>query len=115
MAKDSYLGRLIDREFRCRAGSSASPVPTSKEATSDEQYQSGRRRPAWLVRRVAGYPPQVVDIVVAVHDLAPEDPRQPGDIIVHDADLDQAAFAAALEAAAARCGRRVESHGPDLP
>ncbi len=22
MAKDSYLGRLIDREFRCRAGSS---------------------------------------------------------------------------------------------
>ncbi len=49
---------------------------------------------------VAGDPPQVVDIVVAVHDLAPEDPRQPGDIIVHDADLDQAAFAAALEAAA---------------
>jgi hypothetical protein len=49
----------------------------------------------------AGDPPQVIDVAVAVHDLDPGDPRQPGDIIVHDGDLDREAFAAGLEAAAA--------------
>jgi hypothetical protein len=45
-------------------------------------------------------PHQVINIAVSVHDLAADDPRKPGDIVVHDADLDREAFAAGLEAAA---------------
>jgi hypothetical protein len=53
-----------------------------------------------FVAASADGPHQVIQIAVSTHDLAPDDPLQPGDIIVHDADLDREAFAAELEAAA---------------
>jgi hypothetical protein len=44
--------------------------------------------------------PRVSDIAIADHPLDPDDPRQPGNVILHDADFGPEAFAAALEEAA---------------
>jgi hypothetical protein len=44
--------------------------------------------------------PIQVDLAVSQRPLDPADPRQPGDIIYHDADTDQEAFISGLEAVA---------------
>jgi len=48
--------------------------------------------------------PRQIDVAVANHALDPDDPRQPGDLIWHDAETDQQEFITGLRAVATVLG-----------